>query len=131
MGQKRWHSESFPAPLVRELAMPNSPTWFFWKLPGRDIKRQVVVASEEAYSPLWSRFLRIGDLVRSTGEYAAPKGTVGVLLRIEQPFTDGHTDYVYQVAFDGHSIHHMKSSHLMWEKSQRIRPGKPNWFAVK
>jgi len=131
MGQKRWHSESFPVPLVRELAMPNSSTWFFWKLPGRDTKNQVVVATEEAYSPLWSRFLRIGDMVRSTGQYAAPKGKVGVLLRIAQPFTDGHSDYVYVVAFDGHSMHYMKSNHLTWEKSQRIRPGKPNWFAVK
>lgn len=86
--------------------------------------------ADELASTVYSRILRLGDIVRADrGCPDVPKGKVGVLIAILRPFVDGHTDYVYRVTFEGLlMLTSVKATHLVWEPSQRIRIGQPNWL---
>lgn len=119
---KTWESLEFSVPAVRIGTIPSSNI-FLWVIG----EPKLIVATELVYSSVYSRFLRLGDIVTSAGEYPTAYGTRGVIIKILKPFTQGVTDYIYCVAFENEVATCVKDKHLIWEKSQRIRIGKPTW----
>jgi hypothetical protein len=51
-----------------------------------------------------SRFgpkISLGQLVRSSGRFFATKGTIGIVVGIRAPYTEGLTSNVFEVWFEG------------------------------
>lgn len=125
MGVKLWEKRKFSVPAARVKTCIGS-SLFLWIIKPQNI----IVATELVYSTIYSRFLRLGDIVIATGKNDPyiPHNSRGVIVGIREPFVKGHTDYIYHVAFEGEDLPiFVKGSHLVWEKSQRIRIGQPVW----
>ena len=55
----------------------------------------------------------LGQTVVANGRFAALMGTVGTLIEIQRPWTDGRTSDFLVVLFDGHKVpSHMKPKDL-------------------
>lgn len=73
-----------------------------------DDEGRITEATEAA-----GRTYRLGQEVVSNGRFAAPKGTVGTLVEIQRPWSDGRTSDFLVVLFGGDVVvAHMKPKDL-------------------
>lgn len=62
------------------------------------------------------RKVNLGQKVFSNGRMSIPNGTVGIIVEINEPYTDGRTSNILEVWFEGYrEPYSMKTKDISWE----------------